>query len=38
MDPTTVAGTGQFTPTDGTYDPATGTTVLTIGDHPITTR
>ena len=30
---TTVAGTGQFTPTDGTYDPATGTTVLTIGSH-----
>ena len=32
---TTVAGTGQFTPTDGTYDPATGTTVLTIGAHQL---
>ena len=32
---TTVAGTGQFTPTDGTYDPATGTTVLTIGTHQL---
>ena len=32
---TTTAGTGQFTPTDGTYDPATGTTVLTIGAHQL---
>ena len=32
---TTQAGTGQFTPTDGTYDPATGTTVLTIGAHQL---
>ena len=30
-----MAGTGQFTPTDGTYDPATGTTVLTIGTHQL---
>ena len=28
---TPTAGTVQYTPTNGTYDPATGTTVLTIG-------
>ena len=32
---TTTAGTQQFTPTNGTYDPATGTTVLTIGSHKL---
>ena len=30
---TPTAGTVQYTPTNGTYDPATGTTVLTIGAH-----
>ena len=30
---TPTAGTVQYTPTFGTYDPATGTTVLTIGAH-----
>ena len=30
---TPAAGTLSYTPTNGTYDPATGTTVLTIGAH-----
>ena len=30
---TPAAGTVSYTPTNGTYDPATGTTVLTIGAH-----
>ena len=32
---TTTSGTGQFTPTAATYDPATGEMVLTIGAHLI---